>query len=471
MTSAVPEHISAAARRLDLAPEQLDGDGLFVLRGSLAVAENRSRPEGRTIEIGFVVVPSRGDPVLPPLFHLDGGPGKPASAGAAWFLTDEGAEYPRERDVVLVDQRGTGRSNALLCDLGLYRADPFAPEYPLDELAACRDALLEKADLTCYGTGEFVADLEGVRQRLGYEQIDLFGFSYGTRAALAYMRAHPAAIRSAVLSGVLSPTARLRERDALNSQRALEALFAECAADAQCRSAFGDLGARLSELVTRLRNDPVQVELSDGRHAEARAGGFMASVRHLLYSPITARALPHALDAAIGGDWQPFLELRNPVGSIAEPAETRLAEGLYLSILCTEDLPYFDVAQARQAAARTWFGTEGLDQALAAASVWPRGAAPGWLREYPRADHPILLISGGRDPVTPPANADEIARNMARVTQVTIAQMGHFPAGLAGLSHEQRFDELVLHFLREQTVDGYPLTRLDEMAAPPFRSA
>jgi pimeloyl-ACP methyl ester carboxylesterase len=460
-----PAHVLAAARRLDLEPEKLSDDQ-FVLRGSMAVPENRAQPAARTTDIHFVVIPSRVKPSLPAHFELAGGPGRAASAGATYFASAEGADYSADCDIVLVDQRGTGRSNPLVCDIGLYREHPFAPEYPLEKVAECRDALLERADLTCYGTADFIADLEDVRRRLDYEQIDLFAMSYGTRAALAYMRAHPASIRSAVLSGVVPPTARLRARDAQDSQLALEALLAECAADDGCRAAFGGLGARLEELLTRLREEPTLVELTDGRQVEARPGGFMALVRHLLYGP-TSRSLPYALDAVTKGDWRPFLELGNPVGSSDEPLETRLAEGVYLSILCTEDLPYFDVEKAREEAARTWFGTERLDQALNAAQVWPRGEAPDWLREYPHGGHPILVINGGRDYVTPPGYGEDLARKLPNVTQVTIKQMGHSLPD--GLSHAERFDQLVLHFLREQTVDGFALGGLDEMTMPPFR--
>jgi pimeloyl-ACP methyl ester carboxylesterase len=222
----------------------------------------------------------------------------------------------------------------------------------------------------------------------------------------------------------------------------------------------------LEELLLRLREEPTLVELPDGRQVEARPGGFMALVRHLLYGP-SSRNLPLALDAATRSDWRPFLELGNPVGSTAQPAESRLAEGVYLSILCSEDLPFYDVEAARAQAVRTWFGSERLDQALNAARVWPRGDAPVWLREYPTGNQPVLVINGGRDYVTPPAYGDELARNMANVTQVTIRELGHgFPDGM---SREELYDELIQHFLREQTIDGFPLAGLDEMVMPPFR--
>jgi pimeloyl-ACP methyl ester carboxylesterase len=468
MASAVPDHVTAAARRLGLQPDQLPG-GEHVLRGRIPVPEDRRKPGGRTIELNVVVAPSRDpEPRLPPQFDLAGGPGRPSTAGAPFLAGEPGARFTALTDIVMVDQRGTGGSNPLLCDIGLYRSDPFAPEYPTEEVAACRDALLERADLTCYGTADHVADLEAVRQRLGCEQVDIFSISYGTRAALAWMRAHPESVRSAVLSGVLPPTTRLREMDAPNSQRALDDLLSECEADADCRAAFPDLRARFADFLTRLHEQPTEVELADGRRVEARPGGFMAVVRHLLYGP-TARALPHALDSIVKGDWTPFLALGNPVGSTSEPAETRLAEGLYLSILCSEDLPHFDVAAAREAAARTWFGTERLDQALSAAQVWPRGDAPAWLREYPRGDQPILVINGGRDYVTPPAAGDELARKMPNVHQATIRHMGHSLPD--GLSHQERFDELCLHFMQHQSLDGFPLDSLDEMTPPPFKVA
>jgi pimeloyl-ACP methyl ester carboxylesterase len=454
-----------------LSPEPIADTGRFLLRGTMTVAENRAAPEGRTIDLNLVVLPSaRLDPSLPPVFHLDGGPGVPATNAVSWYATD-GEAYWRDRDYVFVDQRGTGRSNPLHCDVGLSRADPFGPEYPPATVASCRDELSRIADLTCYGTADFIADLEHIRNRLRYRQIDLFGFSYGTRVGLAYLRAHPEAIRSAVLTGVLLPTARMRQNDAVSSQLGLEAVMAMCKADAACSSAFGDLEQQLQALLAQLRDEPPLLDLPDGAgQARLRWQTFMNTIRYLLYTPRTARMLPQALHAAAKGNWRPFLALRSPVGAVEE-AESRLAEGLYLSILCSEDLPHFDAASAKRAAGRTWFGTERLDQALAAAELWPRGEAPGWLREYPDGDHPVLVINGGSDFVTPAANGEELARRLANATSVTIAEMGHFPAGLEGLEHAERYDELVLHFLDHQTVDGYPLEGLDDMRAAPFAVA
>jgi len=215
--------------------------------GRLAVAEDREASAGRRIELAVALVPSRAKRPLPdPVFMLAGGPGQSAletyPAAAAAFR-----DVLRDRDVVLVDQRGTGGSNRLACpepDAGA-GADAFGDPSAARKFAEACLAGLE-ADPRFYTTSDAVLDLEDVRAALGAEQVNLVGVSYGTRVALEYLRRHPDRTRTVVLDGVVPPELALGADHARNLENALDAHFAICEADATCRERYGSPRARLA---------------------------------------------------------------------------------------------------------------------------------------------------------------------------------------------------------------------------------
>lgn len=170
--------------------------------GTYEVFENREARSGRKIPLKIVILPATGNDRAPdPLFFLEGGPG-----GGAVLDAEELSKDPlrARRDIVLVDTRGTGASNPLLCRLwgDGTRLDHI---FPLDAVTACRDELQKKADLTLYTTAAAMDDVDEVRRHLGYGKVNLYGASYGTYAAQVFLARHPEAVRAVVLDAVVRP--------------------------------------------------------------------------------------------------------------------------------------------------------------------------------------------------------------------------------------------------------------------------
>src|SRR5207244_12853121 len=186
-------------------PCRLPGIDEELLCGRLTVFENRLTRAGRTIDLSVVVLPAFDQNTkAEPLFDLAGGPGAAATESAT-FYAGQGKGYRRRRDVVLVDQRGTGKSNPLSLP-GKRTPEDYPSEMsPVDCVKSLRQTLERRADLTQYTTSIAMDDLDDVRARLGYDRINLIGSSYGTRAALVYLRQHPERVRTVTLIGV-APT-------------------------------------------------------------------------------------------------------------------------------------------------------------------------------------------------------------------------------------------------------------------------
>ena len=232
--------------------------------GKVQVFEDRDERAGRTIDLNVVVLPALKSSANPdPLLFLAGGPG----IGATELIKRIRTAFRlvnRERDIVLVDQRGTGSSNPLDCEYDdLDFESRFEVEPNLELLRACADSLARNADLTLYTTSIAMDDLDEVRAALGYEEINLYGGSYGTRAALEYMRRHGQRVRSVVLDGVAPTDMSIPRYFGQDSQRALDMMFADCRADSVCSVSFPDLEGRFYGLLDRLEQHPEEVTLAD----------------------------------------------------------------------------------------------------------------------------------------------------------------------------------------------------------------
>ena len=219
---------------------------------------------------------------------------------------------------MLVDQRGTGGSNPLHCR---HDTNPqyFLDEmYPVEYVKNCRRELEQKADLTQYTTPVAMDDLDDVRAWLGYERINLFGLSYGTRAALVYMRQHPERVRTAFLVGVTPTYHNVPLHHARDGQRALNLLLNECAADSKCNKAFPNIKKELMELLSSLGRQPAQAKYvlpETGKEVTVtiRPEVFAEKLRSALYMPPGARKLPFIIHRAAQGDLAPFLGMVVPV--------------------------------------------------------------------------------------------------------------------------------------------------------------
>jgi pimeloyl-ACP methyl ester carboxylesterase len=400
---------------------------------TLRVPENRARPGGREITLWTMILPALESTGAPdPVLFLAGGPGQ-AATSLAWFAAASGLRATR--DIVLVDQRGTGESNGLDCRFYGPPDDPqsyFTPFLPPDKVRACRDELARRADLSQYTTAASVADLEAVRVALGREQVNLFGISYGTRLAMEYVRRHERRVRTVVLDGPVPPSLAMPQDFGRTAQASLDGVLAECLATAPCASAFPDIRRESREVFLRLQQAPATVVVA---HPDSGIQGSVVltrdhaaeAIRYMTYSSRAAADVPLVLHRAYAGDYRPLAEF------LIRDRRTGVFEGLYLSITCTEDVPFL-APDAAERDADTYLGAYRVREQRAACAAWPRGDAPDWRGIPVTADVPVLLLSGALDPVTPPAHGAEIARTLRNSRHVTVPFAGHSRAGLAGLA-------------------------------------
>lgn len=408
-----------------LTPCRLDGLGMEARCGRHGVFEDRASGQGRRLELKLAVIPALANrPEPDPLFVLVGGPGQAATeAGAqiAQVLHD----VQRRRDIVLIDQRGTGSSNPLDCaedSEGIEHR--FAPRLDLQKTRECRAKL--DANPALYTTDLAMADLDEVRAALGYERINLWGGSYGTRAALVYLRQHPERVRSLVLDGLAPFAIELPLFVARDGQRALDLLLEDCAKDPDCARAFPDPRGQLEALLARLARAPEQVELDHprtGRPTSIRIEreGLTFALLNLLYVPSLASLLPLMVERALQQR-----DYRGIVAAIeAFSSAVDISTGMFLSIVCAEDLPRASQAEVERETAGTFLGAGWLSRLREQCAVWDVPELPEAHFEPISGTVPSLLLSGNLDPVTPPHWGELIAERLTPSRHIVVPGGGH----------------------------------------------
>ncbi len=401
---------------------------------TLRVAEDRSSASGRKLELAVAWVPSTAKaPPRDPVVMLAGGPGQSALEA---FPTVYPAfrEILRQRHVLLVDQRGAGRSNPLQCpgtlnDEALRLLDTAGVDEVRRLTTDCLQELGPNVDVRAYTTSAYIADLEDVRRALAIAQFNLVGVSYGTRVALEYLRRHPASIRTVVLDSVVPPSLALGNEHAKNLEAAVDAQFARCSADVECTQRFGSPRARLDELLQRLHEHPQHVTYRDPLTNEQREDEFTAIslasvVRFHSYAPQLFGMLPMLLAEAANGQ---FGNLMAQSRMMEQLIGEQIYVPLQLSVMCAEDAPGMRVDPAD---AGTILGTEFVDYTLAQCAVWPRGTMPKDFHDAVKSDLPVLLLSGELDPVTPPRYADEVQRTLPNSRHFVFRGQGHSVMGV-----------------------------------------
>lgn len=456
--------------RLALEPCRLEhpyGLGSVPARcGRLAVAEDPGSPTGRKIELAIAVVPAVSARAKPdPLFLIAGGPGQGARDSFVGVLGALGS-IRRDRDIVLVDQRGTGGSNAMQCAFPPEAVEADADPEKLRQLALECLAKLP-GDPRFYTTSVAVRDLEAVRAALGYARINLYGASYGTRVAQHYLRRYPARTRAVVLDGVVDPALALGPAMALDAEAALRAALARCAASPDCAASYPDTATEFDALRQRLVSAPVRVGIPDPVTARPRdvdftAGHLALAARMLVYSDVSASLLPLLIHEAAARD--DFAPLAAQTEMLREQLEDALAYGMHNSVVCSEDLPFVDAgALDREALGRTFLGSSLLEGLSAMCEVWPRGPVDADLKAPLRASTvPALLLSGELDPVTPPRYAAAAAAGFTDQAQVVFKGQGHVQLGL------RCAQGLIRHFLDAGTAAGLDASCADAIGPAPF---
>ena len=395
--------------------------------GVLEVPENRELPGGATVALSIAVVPALNRrATAAPLFLLAGGPGQGATAMYASYAAAF-ARVNRNHDLVLVDQRGTGRSGPLSCD---YADDWQAPDDAMPALRQATVACLHKYGdrVRFYTSHNAVADLDAVRRALGYPAIDLYAVSYGTRVAQLYMRRFPAAVHAAILDGVTFPEQAIGPATPIDGQRALDLILDRCQASPDCRAAYPELQQDLDSLRRRFGPQKSVITVDDPNSGlplkvEFNRGMLNASLRFLSYSATQASLLPTLIHRAAKGALAP---LAAQTVMTARQVGGQLASGMQNSVVCSEDVPFFALKPVEVTAlSRTYQGADQLDALQEICKLWPHGPVDADLHSPLRSDIPTLLLSGEADPVTPPADAERAARGLARHRHLILRGEGH----------------------------------------------
>ncbi len=395
--------------------------------GTVQVFEDRDRGAGRTIELKVIVYPARSRDAQPdPVFVLAGGPGQAAaqlSSTIAGLLGD----VRQNRDLVFVDQRGTGESNGLPCDLEsddlqlLGNSDHF-----IKTMRECLEGY--DADLRFYTTPVAMDDLDEVREQLGYARINLWGGSYGTRAALVYLRRHGEHVRSIVLDGAVPLGMKLPASFAVDAQRALDLTFDACEAEDRCREQFPDLRRKFTELLDRLERQPMDVRVRHPRtgkevRLKVQRDLVTGALRAALYNPAAASMIPMLIDQAHGRDFGGLLA--QALSAESAPAESKINFGMFYSVVCAEDLPWLDNQERTLEPGSTFVGDSFAEDfgRVCAGREW--GSVGEDYHEPVRSDLPALVLSGELDPVTPPRWGERLAGSLSNSRHIVVPGLGH----------------------------------------------
>jgi len=438
--------------------------GIKARCGTLLRHEDPGNSDSPLLELFVAVVPALSlEPEPDPFVPIAGGPGQASSEFyAGYAIAFE--KVRRKRDIVLLDQRGTGRSAVMDCEA---EEDILEGRFSREETIADTETCLGQLahDPRFFTTSVAVADLEALRVALGYAQFNLYGISYGSRVAQHFMRRYPESTRSVILDGVVPPQLALGPGIAVEAQLALEAIFDRCAEDKGCAARFPDIRRGFAALAQALDDEPVTVDLPNplsGKPEELRFSRqeFSASLRLLSYHPSSVAVLPLLIDQAIDGNYAP---LAAQYMMIAESMSSAMSIGMHNSVVCTEDAPYFAGEPVSvEALESTYIGPLQLEALEAICSVWPAGVLDAEFKTAVTSDLPVLLLSGEADPVTPPAYAELAAVNFANARLLTGARQGHGQAGRGCMP------DIIGEFVLTANVADIDASCFDRVHAMPF---
>jgi len=409
--------------------------------GWFEVAENPAEPNGKTIKLRVARVPAQGRKVEPdPLVLFAGGPGQAATE--AWLMVAPAfRKLTENRDVLLIDQRGTGQSNPLRCpQIALDEALLMDWDDLADSSRECLDQLT--GDPRFYTTTIAMQDYDQVRAALGYEQLNLFGVSYGSRAAQVYMRLFPERVRTVVLDSVVPQTLALGSEHAVKLDQVLDRILGGCERDVACRESFPDSRGNLRLMAQAVTANPVMVTIDHPLTGQPQTLEFNrdllgAAIRFLSYSAETQALLPLLIhEAASTGDYSRITsQLMITATGLAES----IAQGMEMSVVCAEDYPRFPQLAASDS--DFLLGNSMRRATDIQCGIWPRGQVPADFSQPIESNKPVLLLSGEFDPVTPPEYAEMVLQHLSNGRHLVAPGQGHSVSGKGCLG------ELVTEFI------------------------
>jgi pimeloyl-ACP methyl ester carboxylesterase len=458
-----PAILANPRRKLELQACAQPGLTKDALCGQYEVYEDRVKNAGRKIKLNIMVLPALVDkPAADPIFYFQGGPGGAAtSVAVAWIMTRK----HRTRDVVLVDQRGTGKSNPLLCN---FRGDfddmrgYFVEGMTLEAVRACRSELEKNADLRFYTTTIAMADIDDVRAALGYDKINVEGGSYGSTAALSYLNLYPQQVRTVTISGVAPPNNTLLLNFAAGTEHALNRLFDDCAADEKCHAAFPDLRKDWATVVENVTKAPVTFDSLNSvtrqkQQITMTRAGFGELVRLMLYHPNIISIMPLMIHQMSGGDYTQFAYY---AFQVQRGTDLAIARGMQLSVFCAEDVSFIKESEIEPATKGTFYGGERARLYLKACEEWPHGDMPAKFRQSVKSDVPVLMLSGELDPVTPPNVATPLLKGLPNGRQVIMKNATHYAYECP--------EKLARDFIELGTTKGLDVSCAEEVKRLPF---
>ena len=393
----------------------------FVLR-----ALNPAQPDGVKIQVHYIVIPADArNKNADPVFFFAGGPGQSAIKIAP-KLAPAFARFSNRRDLVFVDQRGTGKSAPLQCDRSPILSLSTATNQDLiaAQLNKCKEQLqkLPHGDLRFYTTTIAMQDFDAIRTQLGYKTINVIGASYGTRAILEYLRQYPQTVRRAVIDGVAPPDMILPISPSIDSQAALDAVFTDCAADGLCNKTYPNLKQAWQRLLASLPREAQVIHPATGRKEQVliTRDVLIGLLRGPLYVPSLSSLLPSAIKAASNGQFEPLFGAASALGSVSDA----MFMGMHFSVVCAEDYPLLQ--SATNVDVGRDFGEQLTQLYRQVCSQWPRGPVPEAFYKVGAASQPVLVLSGGIDPVTPPRHGATITRALGtNARHVIVPKAGH----------------------------------------------
>jgi len=450
----------ATKGRVHLEPCRTTNEAMEALCGTYEVFENREARAGRTIALNVMVIPATTSTPQPdPFFALAGGPGE--SAVSTFPLTGYVRTIREQRDVVLIDQRGTGKSNPLPCPLIAVdnAQEVIGAQYSLDRIRECRTESDRKADTTQYTTSIAADDVDEVRDALGYGVINVFGASYGSRAALVYLRRHGDHVRTLTIEQIAPPAQFfIPLAFATGVDSSVDGVIALCEADAACHKGYPDVRAHFAAVVERLDKAPAQFEIRR-QHVTLTREMFLVKLRTVLYVPQFVSAFPLFIESAYAENWIPYADAALQISSALDEA---IARGASLSAICAEDVPMFTSSLIHSTTEGTRLGDSQAKRYQEYCKAWgPAGVVPKDFYTLVHSNVPALLLSGDLDPGTPPQFARQAAEPLTNSRLVSVKQGTHGTGSPC-------IDGLIAAFVAHGSVAGLDASCTDQIHIPSF---
>ncbi len=431
---------------------------------TLSVPLDYDKPDGSTIELKVARVKSQSRVIKADAFTLlAGGPGQSATESFP-SVAHAFRHISLERDIILLDQRGTGSSNKLTCPSDNKDQSLIFEKAKVEAAAKqCHDQL--GIDPRFFSTSVAVKDLERLRQALSIKQWNIYGVSYGTRVGLHYLRRYPDSVRSIILDAVVPPEIALGPDSALAAQRALERLFHRCESDDGCSTAFPKLRTGTLNLIQQLKASPIEIQYEDFSTGELRNLSLTdkhlaITIRLMSYSAYGNAILPSMLYDAIDND--NFASLARQAQLQITSLDESMAEGMHSAVICTEDTPFVPADYEREKLDNTYLGSELLDAVNSGCFGWEQGVIDDDFKSPVVSDKPALVLSGGDDPITPPEYGDSVLKHLSNGVHIVNDHQGHMQAVLGCIPL------LMAEFIKTASAADLPLSCLERIRAPAF---